>query len=507
MNRQETHALFVRGKDAWNLWAHEMLSQRETLEKAKQWTAEREQSSGGELRGVNDPTRAWITAATADFSSRDAPHVFKKTADFRKWYFPGIVEFVDAVFEGDALFDDAIFLGDAWFNGAVFSGEGTFKGTTFSDCLLKRAVLAHQKALKSTPDVGYAWFAGATFSRYARFSEAKFQRNVGFDRVFFTSNAWFQSAHFSYNAWFREATYGGNTSYQKAVFERPPRFSAIHSERAFSLAKATFHGVPDFVQAHFAEAPRLDDSNLQHKLDQAREGDLSARYRALKRLAIQGHDHAREQDFFAGEIKSARFVTDWPLAWRVWNRTAWAGVARFWFGWLYQLTSDFGRSVVRPFAIWFVIIIIAAGYFLGQTQQITEERAAKSATGMAEKLKVYAQTSLAGWLRNQPCVAPTVPNIKPEQFVSGLTESVRKQTSAATEALYLALRNSAVILDGGADATHRTFGCLYGVERYGDDPVAIVPSNVAFASSLQKVLSALMIFLFGLAVRNMLRMK
>jgi len=63
------------------------------------------------------------------------------------------------------------------------------------------------------------------------------------------------------------------------------------------------------------------------------------------------------------------------------------------------------------------------------------------------------------------------------------------------------------VLDGGGDAAHRTFGCLYGVERYGDNPIAIVPSSVSFASALQKAISAVLIFLFGLAVRNMLRMK
>jgi hypothetical protein len=75
------------------------------------------------------------------------------------------------------------------------------------------------------------------------------------------------------------------------------------------------------------------------------------------------------------------------------------------------------------------------------------------------------------------------------------------------EALHLALRNAAVILDGGVDAVHRTFRCLYGVERHGRISLIVVPSSVTFASTLQKAISALLIFLFGLAIRNMLRMK
>jgi hypothetical protein len=55
---------------------------------------------------------------------------------------------------------------------------------------------------------------------------------------------------------------------------------------------------------------------------------------------------------------------------------------------------------------------------------------------------------------------------------------------------------------------HRTYGCLYGVELYGgSNPLAVVPSAVSTASAAQKLFSALMIFLFGLALRNMLKVK
>ncbi len=83
----------------------------------------------------------------------------------------------------------------------------------------------------------------------------------------------------------------------------------------------------------------------------------------------------------------------------------------------------------------------------------------------------------------------------------------RSCTGAPREAFRLAIRNGSVILDGGEDAVHRTYGCLYGVERYAGNPVPFVPGFVTGASGLQKVLSALYIFLFGLALRNLLKMK
>jgi hypothetical protein len=42
---------------------------------------------------------------------------------------------------------------------------------------------------------------------------------------------------------------------------------------------------------------------------------------------------------------------------------------------------------------------------------------------------------------------------------------------------------------------------------YGGSPAPFVPGFVTDASGLQKVLPALYIFLFGLALRNMLKMK
>jgi hypothetical protein len=90
---------------------------------------------------------------------------------------------------------------------------------------------------------------------------------------------------------------------------------------------------------------------------------------------------------------------------------------------------------------------------------------------------------------------------------SGLVEDVRAQTNLVNEALSIAYHNAVIVLDNSGDSMHRAYGCLYGVERYGGNPVAYVPRNVAIASGIQKMLSAIFIFLFGLALRNMLKVK
>ncbi len=93
-------------------------------------------------------------------------------------------------------------------------------------------------------------------------------------------------------------------------------------------------------------------------------------------------------------------------------------------------------------------------------------------------------------------------------YVGALSPELQAGTDLANEAWHLAFRNAFIVLDGSAEAAHRTYGCLYGVEMYGgSNPLAVVPSAVSTASAVQKLFSALMIFLFGLALRNMLKMK
>ena len=342
-----------------------------------------------------------------------------------------------------------------------------------------------------------------------------------------------------------------------------PASQAIRGDRGFNMAHAVFDVVPDFIQAHFEEAPRLDNLEVGGKLPElkdiqdedreklsrrgrwhrrrleknrpyrrmfealAKDSDLRnipARWRALKRLAIQGHDTERELEFHARELRSQRFAEDWPLPLAFWRGRAWA-FFRFWFGYFYQWFSDFGRSLARPLIASWVVLIAAAAFFLSQTDVMQRELAPQEASYFSGTVRTARHalfnavpcyspppTPAASWRgawpwwrRGAKIAPPPAPN---ESQTGGLTEPFRSQTGARDEALHLAFRNAFVVLDGSAEAAHRTFGCLYGVELYGgSNPLAIVPSAVSTVSAIQKLFSALMIFLFGLALRNMLKMK
>ncbi len=58
---------------------------------------------------------------------------------------------------------------------------------------------------------------------------------------------------------FRLVTFPRVATFAGAHFEGSANFNAIRGERAFDLANARFEQVPDFIQANFKEAPRLDN--------------------------------------------------------------------------------------------------------------------------------------------------------------------------------------------------------------------------------------------------------
>ena len=129
--------------------------------------------------------------------------------------------------------------------------------------------------------------------------------------------------------------------------------------------------------------------------------------------------------------------------------------------------------------------------------------------GYAASVRFYARLAPALLRAPPPCYrgAPGEDGKASQERLTGLAAPVADSTNATYEAFRLAIRNGSIFLDGGDDSARRTYGCLYGIQSFGGAPAPFVPGFVTDASGLQKVLSALYIFLFGLALRNMLKMK
>jgi len=74
-----------------------------------------------------------------------------------------------------------------------------------------------------------------------------------------TGQAFFGESRFKQNARFNLARFDEYATFAAAEFGGSASFEAIRGERGFTMARARFDVVPDFIQAHFAEAPRLDN--------------------------------------------------------------------------------------------------------------------------------------------------------------------------------------------------------------------------------------------------------
>lgn len=275
----------------------------------------------------------------------------------------------------------------------------------------------------------------------------------------------FSEVTFFDDTWFAQAGFKGHTSFEGATFEKDAFFAAIKAEGLFTLYNAKFLLVPDFEQAHFIEAPRLDVLEIQQSNPDDDKSGVSARWRALKRLAVQGHDHERELLFFAEEIKALRNVWDkpWPNPFNLRKgKPIWPGGGRYWGGWFYQIFSDFGRSMLRPVLGWIGAIIASMWFYLSDF-----------AAGLGD----FPVVCRAG--QGEPFYA----------------------------ALYLAIHKGSIVAGlGGSEKIEQVYACLYGTFG-GDRYLPVIPDAVVYAGLIQTLFSAVMVFLFLLAVRNHFRIK
>ena len=412
-------------------------------------------------------------------------------------------------------------------------------------------------------------------------------------------------ATFRRDASFESATFRGNAGFVSATFRGNAHFAAIKATRSFSLADTLFHSVPDFIQSEFAEAPRLDNSAIRPALVQPRrlwlspfrvykiakprfaqlrralprslqflcrptirvlieprlfywatrravgniyqritdaDRNLPAQWRALRRLAIASHDHEREHQFFAREIRALRFAGDWPsplrkfnfvwsnkpkqrwyrnvfgwIDWwplKFWDGRMWRGFARFCFGYIYQILSNFGQSIIRPFMLWCVIVAVFICIYLSGMREM-ETIAAQRYTANDAISSVFRPLNLTllAYEKELPCTRGDGRNIV------GLKHEITRGTNAFWEAFRISVANAVVVGDlGGTEGARLAYGCLYGLERlvpHGAVPeekrgwftTTYLPPAMATATRYQKALSAVLIFLFGLALRNMLKVR
>ena len=554
MNRDETLALFAQGREAWNAWADGMLEKRRALEDAGNWDGE--------------ASRRWAEDAKVDFSE----YTFERVVRFAEWIFPSRVNFAIATFNrtaefGTATFRDFVDFGRATFNNDAMFWASTFNGFTnferatfksfasfeistfnhpvnFSNATFNLRIVFTDTTFSSTaefwntkfrldPDFKRATFAefadfgSATFGNPAVFQRVRFNGNAGFGlstfrgnadfaRATFTGDAEFWDSKFNGLAVFAYSVFNGSATFDRSSFTKSADFKAIRCESAYSLASAEFLRVPDFNQAHFDEAPRLDNiriepwriqsgivfaiwSFVRHPCRALRlrrriakrvlkdfawcrrlfnsfllpDPDHPSRWRSLKRLAIQAHDHARELEYFAREVKARRFCED-----KWWHATFWAGL-------FYQGLSGFGRSILRPL-FWLAAAIVIFGIVYLDAYQ-PPANATVTGTEWA-----VARTQAALGLSVAPAPLLCNANTAGKPWLAALHLSIGKS---------LPLPGI-----GSGDKINQVHACLYGV--YSERPFRpVIPDRVALFGYVQIVVSTILLFLLLLALRNHFRIR
>lgn len=170
------------------------------------------------------------------------------------------------------------------------------------------------------------------------------------------------------------------------------------------------------------------------------DNERAAYYRALKKIAIESYDHQRELKFFASEIRDRRCNDDpW---WHI----------RYWIGFVYELSSAFGHSIVLPI-FWLFASFVCFAF-------------------------------LYGW-----------------QAPDGYIADCAWPDTRFTPDYYLSFLNSLPLV-GFADVHGRDLAekCLFGLSK-------MIKPRMDIVFIGQNVLSATLIFLFLLALRNHFRIK
>lgn len=283
MDKEQTHELWGKGEEAWNIWALALLQKKQTLEEAGGWSAD----WFGE--GQNPETREWLAEAQADF----AETLFPADANFQKFVFPGPAIFDRAHFAGKALFGQARFAYMARFQGVCFDGEASFKQsqfynlTVFDEATFAAAAdfekseflrestgpLAPAARFQKTQFLSRAEFRGGKFTGHgefirtrfganARFDEAEFGGDVNFEGAVFEGTAGLVKARFQGAAKFDQTRFGGDARFGEAEFIGPAGFEETEFAGKTSFRIAKFGGEATFDRAAFASDTRVTEAQF-----------------------------------------------------------------------------------------------------------------------------------------------------------------------------------------------------------------------------------------------------
>ena len=303
------------GKDAWNTWAESEVKKPER-------------------------DRATINLAEQE--------IF--VSDFSNFIFPGSTFFTLSTFSKGGNFRSAKFYDEVYFMGVVFSEGSDFYKASF----FKEANFNHVK-----------------FNKFSGFNGTLFNNDALFNASLFSEGVDFRNANFAVYAAFNQVIFADGANFGSAIFKGDASFDAVTVDSIFDLTGAMISGnfysratsinghayftaiefaiPPNFVSTEFKNPPSFLGSTFCYPSDNPLWGKCSiidgeARYRRLKQLAAENHNHEMELVLFAHETRAKRFHSQ-----RLLN-------PQLFISYIYEWISDFGQSWTRPLA-WLVLTV------------------------------------------------------------------------------------------------------------------------------------------------------
>jgi uncharacterized protein YjbI with pentapeptide repeats len=258
-------------------------------------------------------------------------HLFFDKADFENAVFDGQADFAGATFLGMANFENAAFSGMAGFDSVAFASPAIFRRVSFfENALFARATFFNLayfvgatfsrgtpfgNALFTSAEFHYeANFFGTTFGGITNFNRTKFFRNVGFLNATFSRATKFEQATFFDDVNFESTTFFEEIAFTKTIFDGSSRFVNAKMKSKTSFKGATFKTKPpEFFGAELHEGsvwPGREAWPIPKATDEGE--DFIHAYERLK-LEMDGlKKHEDELDFFALELQSRRvWRGDW----------------------------------------------------------------------------------------------------------------------------------------------------------------------------------------------------
>ncbi len=264
----------------------------------------------------------------------------------------------------DAKFDDKVNFHRATFDKVSFLSSEFKEGVNFQGAQIRNESLFGGAKFSSGAD-----FFGAKFVKSSIFSGSFFSGKVGFEQCEFESGALFECLKFDQNTElnFERAVIGGECFKVSDCGEGYP-LAAIKLRHAIFKCPVVFDihlkTCPDFSEVYFLNKFFIKETWLEEgeRVDKKEkiEADDEPKFRFLKKYFAERGNHFKEQEYFTYEMRARRrrlisqlcFTRSKDFLNNPVHRAI-EGLKNFFelalFS-LYEITSNFGMSWVRPLA-------------------------------------------------------------------------------------------------------------------------------------------------------------